>query len=325
MSSRPARIHLSSLWALLAFGAITIALTYPLITRMTDGVPNDLGDPLLVNWILWWNTQAVPLTNAFWNAPAFYPAHGVLAFSEHFVGLSPLTTPVYWLTGNIQLGYNVVFLLTFILSAFFTYLLCRALSGREDAAFIGGLIFGFTPYRIDQLPHMQMLVGLWMPLGLLGLHRYIQTKRARWLAAFAIGWVMQGLSSGYLMMFFAILIIGWILWFVRWHEWREWLTIGGVWGLSSLLLLPSLLGYRRIHDAYGFRRALEEIQSYSADITGIIQAPASLTFWRWLSPYPHVEGAIFPGITAALLIVASVVLVRGRGLTLPAAVRYFRL
>ena len=92
---------------------------------MTDGVPNDLGDPLLVSWILWWNAHAVPLTQAFWDAPVFYPAPGVLAFSEHFVGLSIVTTPIYWLTGNIQLGYNVVFLLTFILSAFFAIVVPR--------------------------------------------------------------------------------------------------------------------------------------------------------------------------------------------------------
>src|SRR5262245_55855827 len=48
-----------------------------------------------------------------------------------------------------------------------------------------------------------------------------------------------------------------------------------------------------------------------------------MTFWRWLSAYPHPEGAIFPGITAALLLLVSFVVVRGRGITVPRAIRYF--
>ena len=39
-----------------------IALTYPLIVQMGTAVPNDLGDPLLNVWILWWNATNVPLT-----------------------------------------------------------------------------------------------------------------------------------------------------------------------------------------------------------------------------------------------------------------------
>src|SRR6185436_16401497 len=85
MPSRPAKKPFGPLRAFLTYLAITVALTWPLVTRMADGVPNDLGDPILVGWILWWNAHAVPFTSAFWNAPAFYPAQGVLAFSEHFV------------------------------------------------------------------------------------------------------------------------------------------------------------------------------------------------------------------------------------------------
>ena len=32
--------------------------------------------PLLNTWILWWNTQAVPFTDAWWSPPVFYPMPG---------------------------------------------------------------------------------------------------------------------------------------------------------------------------------------------------------------------------------------------------------
>ena len=58
----------------LIYSAITIALTYPLIMRMGSVLPNDAGDPGLNTWILWWNTQTVPFSTPWWNAPAFHPA-----------------------------------------------------------------------------------------------------------------------------------------------------------------------------------------------------------------------------------------------------------
>jgi hypothetical protein len=92
-----------------------IALTWPLVLRLGTAVPNDLGDPLLNVWILWWNATNVPLTSTWWNLPSFFPGTNALTFSEHLAGLAPISTPVYWITGNALAAYNVVFLLTFTL------------------------------------------------------------------------------------------------------------------------------------------------------------------------------------------------------------------
>jgi hypothetical protein len=66
----------------------------------------------------------VPYTARWWNAPAFYPSTGVLAFSENLLGLSLISTPLQWLGAGPQLAYNIVLLLTFPLCAIGAYLLC---------------------------------------------------------------------------------------------------------------------------------------------------------------------------------------------------------
>ena len=81
----------------LLYCAITVALTYPLILQMGSVLPNDAGDPALNTWILWWNTQTMPFSTAWWNAPAFFPAPGVMSFSENLLGLSLISTPLHWL------------------------------------------------------------------------------------------------------------------------------------------------------------------------------------------------------------------------------------
>ena len=173
---------------------------------MGSVLPNDAGDPALNTWILWWNTQTMPFSTAWWNAPAFYPAPGVLSFSENLLGLSLISTPLHWLGAGPQAAYNVVFLLTFPLSALGAYLLGYELTKRHDAAFIAGLLFGFAPYRIAHLPQIQSLASFPMPFALLGLHRYLRDPRPKWLALFAAGWFLQGLCNGYYLLFFSVFV-----------------------------------------------------------------------------------------------------------------------
>src|SRR5918998_2109112 len=76
------------------FCALAVAWTWPLTARMSLRIPHDPGDPLLVTWMMWWNTQAVPLTAAWWDAPIFFPLRGAFALSEHVLGMSIVTTPI---------------------------------------------------------------------------------------------------------------------------------------------------------------------------------------------------------------------------------------
>src|SRR4029079_15149180 len=75
------------------FLAVTLPLISPLLPQFGSAFPHDSGDPALNTWILWWNTQAVPLTRPWWNAPMFYPMAGAMALSEVLIGLLPIAAP----------------------------------------------------------------------------------------------------------------------------------------------------------------------------------------------------------------------------------------
>jgi hypothetical protein len=156
----------------------------------------------------------IPYSAAWWNAPAFHPVPGVLTFSEHLLGLSLIATPLQWLGAGPQVAYNVVFLLTFPMCAMGAYLLVLEFTGRRDAAFIGGLLFGFAPYRIAHLPQIQSLAAFAMPFALLGLHRYLKDPRPKWLWLFGVSWFLQGICNGYYLLFFSVMTGMWMLWFV---------------------------------------------------------------------------------------------------------------
>ena len=118
-----------SLAVLALFATLSVVWTWPLVTHLSSRVAFDPGDPFLNTWILWWNAQAVPFTERWWNPPIFYPMRGALALSEHLAGIGFFTTPLIRLGGTPTLAYNVALLLSYALSGFFAYELVRRLSG----------------------------------------------------------------------------------------------------------------------------------------------------------------------------------------------------
>jgi hypothetical protein len=287
---------------------LTAALTWPLILHPGSLVPNDLGDPLLNTWILWWDAHVLPLTRTWWDGAQFYPAEGTLAFSEHLLGLTPLTTPIMLLTGNALLAYNAALFLSFVLSALSAYYLAFTISHRHDCAFLAGLAFAFAPYRMAQFAHVQVLSAYWMPVALASLHRYFDDRRTRWLVLFAGSWLMQALACGYYFFYLSVLIALWLVWFVRWRDvGRALLRLALAWALAAAALAPVMYGYWKYQRAYGFKREIDEIVSFSADVASVFQAPGTLYVWGWLQAVKHAESDIFPGVTVVVLVAAGLI------------------
>ena len=295
-----------------AYLLLTIAYTWPLPVHLMHGVAHDPGDPLLNAWILWWTTKAVPLTAAWWNAPMFYPAPGTFAFSEHLLGFAPLTAPLIALTHNALFGYNVGLLATFVFSGLGACFLGFTLTRRHDAAFVSGLAFAFAPYRLSQLPHIQVLAAYFAPVCLAALHRYDGDRRVRWAAVAAGAWLLQALTCGYYLFFLSILVFVWLLWFApgRWKA-RDVVVVAACFAVAAALLAPVLMSYKRILiDTYGFRRELQAVQEFSANVAAIFNASEESWLWGWLRVYPRGEGELFPGLTVIVLAIFAMLAAR---------------
>ena len=289
--------------ASLAYTAVAAAFTWPLPIRL-NGVPHDLGDPLLTTWFLWWSgTQGLPLTTHWWNAPMFYPATGVLAFSEHLLGLVPIAAPIIWLTHQPLIGHNVAFIATFALSALGAHFLAYTITRRHDVSAVAAVAFAFAPYRLPQTPHIQVLASHWTPICLAALHQYDRTARPRWAMIAAAAWVLQALSCGYYLLFLAVLTGLWFLWFAvgRWPL-RQFAIAAAAFAAGALLVAPFLWGYQVIlRDTYGFRRSIAEIRYFSADIAGLLSASDELLAWGWVNVFQRAESNLFPGLAIVLL------------------------
>jgi hypothetical protein len=300
-------------WALAAYSALAIALTFPLVLHLSSVVPHDIGDPLLSTAILWWNAHVLPFTTTWWSGFAFYPAAGSMAFSDSRLGESLLATPMQWLGCGPVTAYNLTLLATFPLCALAAHWLGFVVTSRHDAAAISGLAYGFCPYRIAHLQHLELLAGFGMPAALAALHLYWNTGRPRWLVTFALALTVQGLCSSYYLLSFSILLALWLLWFTRRYHLRALLgtVIAGACALAALS--PLALGYARIHRYYGFERSLGEIVKFSADATSLLTADPTVMLWGWTARWGKSEGELFPGITITALALVGAMLTWRRG------------
>ncbi|MGD9903571.1 MAG: hypothetical protein AB7U83_08875 [Vicinamibacterales bacterium] len=303
--------------AVAAYTALTVVMTWPIAAGLSRDVPADLGDSLLNMWILAWVAEGVlaiaggQMTFAdLWNANIFHPTPLSLTFSEHLVPQALQGLPLYLATGNVVLAYNVAFLATFALSGLGTFLLVRELTGSARAGFVAGLFYAFLPYRLGQFPHIQTISSQWMPFALFGLRRWFDTGRWTGLAGGTLAFVVQGLSSGYYLFYFAPVFGAYALWEVvarrRLRDLRTWLGLAGAGAAALALTLPFLLPYQEARDRLGFTRPFGEVIGFSADLYAYAHTPPQVHVWgSILNRFPQPEGDLFPGALPLLAALAA--------------------
>lgn len=257
--------------------ALAIWITWPLAPTITRQFAGDLGDPLFVAWVMTWVmrhltsalTGDLAALDQLWNANIFYPEPTTLALSEHFVGQSVQMLPVWWLTHNPILTYNLAVLVTFVLTGLAVFLLTRAIAGGFLAPMLGGIVAAFNTYRLYWvLPHLHVLSIQWLPFALLAIHRFIASGSRGWLIAAGGFLVALNLSSAYYMLYtaplFAVFVIA-DLWVQgRLRDRSRWLGLVVAAICVALVTAPFLLPYQAIQRRLALTRSIDEVIVQSA-------------------------------------------------------------
>jgi hypothetical protein len=295
--------------------ALAIGWTWPLAVRPGTTMAAPFGDPLLNAWILGWDADR--LRHGFvelWTAPPFFPYPDTLAYSEHLLGIALPLAPIYWLTGNAVLLYNVALILSFALAGGGMYLLARDLTGRRDAALLAALAFMWCPYRAPHVTHLQVLVNGWMPIALWALHRWFATGSRRALAGFAAAFVLQGLSNGYLLFFLAVPVA--IVVFVELVRQRHRLThhllhLAAAAIVIGACIAPVAAVYLRVKQEQGLSRTRGDAVQFGAAPADYVRVSHQPRLWSRVLPRGGAEKELFPGLIVVLL-AACVVLPASR-------------
>jgi hypothetical protein len=306
--------RLNALSAALLYTAATLVMTWPLCLGLTRDLPWDLGDSILNTFILQWDADHIlsflsghfGALGGYWNANFFYPEPLALAYSEHLTAQALQVVPVFAVGGNVILAYNLLFLSTFVLSGLGAFLLVREWTGSPRAALVAGFLFAFTPYRVAQYSHLQVLSAQWMPFALYGFSRFFVTRRIWPLAGATAALILNNLSCGYFLLYFSPFVAAFVLWEMARRgllgDVGTWARLAGAAVVVTCATLPFLLPYAAVR-AQGFGpRSLAEVMGFSADVFAYATTHVLNRVWgATMVAFPRAEGELFMGLTPALL------------------------
>jgi hypothetical protein len=217
-----------------------------------------------------------------------------------------MSAPFFWLGGHPVTIYNLLFLSGFAFSGVTTYLLVRALTGRRDAAVVGGIVFALYPYRFEHYSHLELQMTMWAPLALWGLHRTLARGERRDGIATGFAVALQTLSSLYYGLFLLVFMsaLGTVLWFARRRPAapvRALLAGALVLGVS---VAPVAVEFTRNRATFSERPA-GEVEHYSATAGDYLKPHVRSRLYGGWSANGLLERQLFPGVVVLALAVVA--------------------
>lgn len=118
------------------------------------------SDPSLFTWFIEWPAHAIQHgLNPFYSTAMHYPYGVNLLANTSVLAFGVPLAPITWLFGPVA-TLNVAITLTPVLSALAMFILLRRWVSWQPAAFIGGLLYGFSPFVLVELTNAHLMLGL---------------------------------------------------------------------------------------------------------------------------------------------------------------------
>ncbi|MCC6163782.1 MAG: hypothetical protein IT182_10600 [Acidobacteria bacterium] len=327
MSARPGSSRIVTLaeWPIvgLCFAVLTVVAFWPLPVQWLTHT-HAHHDALFNMWRLSWIAEALATQpSRLFDPPIFHPATRVLAFSDAVLLQGLVAAP--WLAAGFAVlpVSNIVLLLGPWMSAMGTYLLVRdmlrASAGAESAtrwtdarvvypALVAGAVFGFLPYRVEHLMHLELQWSQWMPLTCWALLRTLRDGRIRD-GVLTAGFVLaQFLSCIYYGIFLvlALALVAPLLLLAR--ERARLGAIARALAIGAVVCAGPLVAYsapyRANQESLG-GRGTEEIDTWSATPASFIAAPPDNRLYGGTAEWGSGERRLWPGAIAIVLALAG--------------------
>ncbi|MDE0322445.1 MAG: hypothetical protein OXN27_00855 [Candidatus Poribacteria bacterium] len=226
------------LLAALLFLSAVLAMTWPLAYRLNTHVLTGSTTPAVPHlnlWTLAWNHHSFgSVSESYWDANQFHPFPKVLAYSEPQFGTAVLTLPLVILGATTTQAYNLVLLAFIWGTGMATYLLCWYLFTemtpkighwiRWISAVIAGILLGLNSYVFREIGVIQLLALPFLPLTLLGLHRFFSQKKWQDAVLLILGILGSWYTCAHYGLFLSIFIVCFVIFFSH-RELLDWRTM----------------------------------------------------------------------------------------------------
>lgn len=272
----------------------------PWPSRIGSGMPQNLGDSVLITWILHWGVHALTTNpQSYFHGNIFWPNANTLAYSDLLAPFVPVYGLFFGLSRDWPLALNLTILVMFGLSLVATYLLGRRLIGSTPGAVLAAFAYTFTGFHLSEWGHVQLQTLGLLPLSAYFVVRFLDQRRW-WLA------VASGVSTGSTMLaavyygliwlvVLGILLVGYVV-ARRLHPGPRFLRGVLVIGAVALTLMsPALVKYAEHAEERGYE---EDLGLKARDL--IMPAHGSYV-WNAVFTFDGTpalqEHGLYPGVT----------------------------
>ena len=188
-------IH-EALMALVLFSLISLVWFFPLIRNISTHI---LADDIFITpgrsdaynflWTFWWFQKALSLGMDLFQTDWVFPPHGVnLIFHTHILLPSIIAVPLSSIFGLVS-AYNLTVISLIVLGAWSYFLfLRRTVRISLFGSYMGGIVFGFSPYFVFKAhAHVNLIgVAFWGSAIAMLIRAYTQ-KGFNWKNGFLFG------------------------------------------------------------------------------------------------------------------------------------------
>lgn len=202
---------------ILYFFVMTTIYSYPLIFNIKTHIPYGYEGPtdgILIIWNIMSNIKNIERGKIFSvDGNIFYPQKSVLSFGERSVLNSFIALPLYKLTGNRVLVFNILFYLIFILFGYGFFIFLYNITRSFFASLISSTAvnyFGFYYYP----QNLYALSWEWSIFSLFFLFLFFKEGKTRWCILSGIFCIFTALSTMYIGVMLTYVIAFYFLFFI---------------------------------------------------------------------------------------------------------------
>ncbi len=261
--------------------------------------------------------------NQILDVPMFYGFSNSLLFSELFLTQAILGLPIYLISSNILITFNLLAVITMIWSFFSMFLLAHFVTKKFLPSVLAALIYTYNPFVLGHFPDNLHYYSLqWIPLIFLFFERSLKDHNPKNLFLFFLFMTIQLLSSQTFGALLTVILPIYAL--VRLYQTKtpplKLINWGAILGLVLFLLATISFGvlYSSYYSKQPIDRSLNETSFYSPWVSDLFFTPPNNLIYGGLRQavsqiWPDfvfrfeevTERNLFLGITPFVLLIIS--------------------
>jgi len=221
--------------------AITLFMFWPL-TKAFATTNIKYTDVYQTMWGLWWVRYATfTLHTSIYSTKLLYYPLGASLATETFSPIAALAaSPLQ--SVSVAFEYNSLLVISFVLAGLFAFMLVYYLVGNKYAAFVGGLIFAFSPMHIAQsYGHLNWTMIEWVPIFLLLVLISLNERKHIYMIGAAVAFVLVAFAGDIEQAMVAVLFVLFILIYAAFKDRERMLNMATFKVLAEMAVLAILI------------------------------------------------------------------------------------